>query len=136
MKVIAARTLEFAMVGLCVAAAACAGYDTDRAWNERMVTVTGCVQAVRGSDRFVLSDVGKAEGASPEAWQTYVLEGAADLADKVGRQTRVRGQLTATLEGDGRPRHRPPTIDELGRLRVQRLETMDGTCATRWEPKG
>lgn len=114
--------------------AACAYYDTDRMeGSRRLVSVTGCVQAAPGSNNFVLSNVGATEGAEPQQRQTYRLEGDSDFEELVGKQVQVRGELTATLDDSdtGKAAHRPGDqleLDDLGRLRVQTLETIDGTC--------
>lgn len=126
------RTLS--KVGLLtILGAGCKYYDTDKLEGTRMVTVTGCVQSVPGLNNFVLSNVGARQGAEPQERQAYRLEGDRNFEELVGKQVEVRGELTATLDDSdtGKAANRPGDqleFDDLGRLRVQSLETIDGTC--------
>ena len=113
--------------------AACKYYNTEKMEGTRMVTVTGCVQSVSGFNNFVLSNVGSKGGAEPQERQTYRLEGDRNFEELIGKPVQVRGELTATLEdSDSAKAANVPgdqlEFDDLGRLRVQSLEVIDGTC--------
>jgi hypothetical protein len=105
------------------------------AGNRTPVTATGCFQDMSGTNNFVLSNVGDAQGASPSETRSYRIEQSGDFEQYVGKRVTVTGWVDAdakTVEGmpAGQAKSGDVDFNDLPELHVENISGAGEACGS------
>ena len=138
---------------LILGAGACAErgdmYSADRVGagngSRTRVTATGCFQDMSGSNNFVLSNVGDAQGASPSVtrsyrieqsddFEQYGIEQSGDFEQYVGKKVTVSGWVEPDATAPGMPAGQATSADvdfnDLPELHVDKISGVGEACGS------